>query len=152
MIITVGPFCASYTTTGLRWHNDVEMVSTHFYWILLRKFFRVVGKLVANLFVKIIFSALILKVFRLIKDWLLLLSISLSYRLMLNRECLAKLCIIAIVFQNLLEHKKNYLVRFLQVFVEFVDFVIFPFFDTKVTEYLCSVWVFFSSDKFQLFN
>ena len=25
-------------------------------------------------------------------------------------------------------------------------------FDTKVTEYLCSGWVFFSSDKFRLFN
>ena len=25
-------------------------------------------------------------------------------------------------------------------------------FDTKVTEYLCSGWVFFSPDKFRLFN
>ena len=30
--------------------------------------------------------------------------------------------------------------------------LIVPTFDTKVTEYLCSGWVFFSSDKFQLFN
>ena len=29
---------------------------------------------------------------------------------------------------------------------------IVPTFDTKVTEYLCSGWVFFSSDKFRLFN
>ena len=28
----------------------------------------------------------------------------------------------------------------------------FPSFATKVTEYLCSGWVFFSSDKFRLFN
>ena len=27
-----------------------------------------------------------------------------------------------------------------------------PTFDTKVTEYLCSRWVFFSSDKFRLFS
>ena len=27
-----------------------------------------------------------------------------------------------------------------------------PTFDTKVTEYLCSGWVFFSSDKFRLFS
>ena len=27
-----------------------------------------------------------------------------------------------------------------------------PTFDTKVTEYLCSGWVFFSSDKFRIFN
>ena len=27
-----------------------------------------------------------------------------------------------------------------------------PTFDTKVTEYLCSGWVFFSSDKFRLFT
>ena len=31
-------------------------------------------------------------------------------------------------------------------------FVAVPTFDTKVTEYLCSGWVFFSSDKFRLFN
>ena len=30
--------------------------------------------------------------------------------------------------------------------------IIVPTFDTKVTEYLCSRWVFFSSDKFRLFN
>ena len=30
--------------------------------------------------------------------------------------------------------------------------IIVPTFDTKVTEYLCSGWVFFSSDKFRLFN
>ena len=30
--------------------------------------------------------------------------------------------------------------------------LIVPTFDTKVTEYLCSGWVFFSSDKFRLFN
>ena len=30
--------------------------------------------------------------------------------------------------------------------------VFVPTFDTKVTEYLCSGWVFFSSDKFRLFN
>ena len=31
------------------------------------------------------------------------------------------------------------------------NFVV-PTFDTKVTEHLCSGWVFFSSDKFRLFN
>ena len=30
--------------------------------------------------------------------------------------------------------------------------LIVPTFDTKVTDYLCSAWVFFSSDKFRLFN
>ena len=30
--------------------------------------------------------------------------------------------------------------------------IIVPTFGTKVTEYLCSGWVFFSSDKFRLFN
>ena len=30
--------------------------------------------------------------------------------------------------------------------------LVFPTFDMKVTEYLCSGWVFFSSDKFRLFN
>ena len=30
--------------------------------------------------------------------------------------------------------------------------IIVPTFDTKVTEYLCSGWVFFSSDKFRLLN
>ena len=30
--------------------------------------------------------------------------------------------------------------------------LVVPTFDTKVTEYLCSGWVFFSSDKFRLFN
>ena len=30
--------------------------------------------------------------------------------------------------------------------------IIVPTFDMKVTEYLCSGWVFFSSDKFGLFN
>ena len=30
--------------------------------------------------------------------------------------------------------------------------IIAPTFDTKVTECLCSGWVFFSSDKFRLFN
>ena len=29
---------------------------------------------------------------------------------------------------------------------------IVPTLDTKVTEYLCSGWVFFSSDKFRLYN
>ena len=33
-----------------------------------------------------------------------------------------------------------------------VTSVIVPTFDTKVTEYLCSGRVFFSSDKFRLFN
>ena len=32
-----------------------------------------------------------------------------------------------------------------------INSVIVPTFDTKVTEYLCSGWVFFSSDKFRLF-
>ena len=30
--------------------------------------------------------------------------------------------------------------------------LVVPTFDTKVTEYLCSGWVFFSLDKFRLFN
>ena len=30
--------------------------------------------------------------------------------------------------------------------------IVVPIFDTKVTEYLCSGWVFFSSDNFRLFN
>ena len=30
--------------------------------------------------------------------------------------------------------------------------LVVPTFDTEVTEYLCSGWVFFSSDKFRLFN
>ena len=36
--------------------------------------------------------------------------------------------------------------------VTFSLMFIVPTFDTKVTEYLCSEWVFFSSDKFRLFN
>ena len=31
-------------------------------------------------------------------------------------------------------------------------FHVVPTFDTKVTEYFCLGWVFFSSDKFRLFN
>ena len=37
-----------------------------------------------------------------------------------------------------------------KIFLYF-DFFIVPTFDTKVTEYLCSGWVFFS-DIFRLFN
>ena len=39
----------------------------------------------------------------------------------------------------------------LNVVFNFISVVV-PTFDTKVTEYLCSGWVFFSSDKFRLFN
>ena len=35
---------------------------------------------------------------------------------------------------------------------KFTKKLVVPTFDTKVTEYLCSGWVFFSSDKFPLFN
>ena len=35
--------------------------------------------------------------------------------------------------------------------MEKLEFIV-PTFDTKVTEYLCSGWVIFSSDKFRLFN
>ena len=46
--------------------------------------------------------------------------------------------------KRLLKTEKLILMSFKDIFV--------PTFDTKVTEYLCSGWVFFSSDKFRLFN
>ena len=59
------------------------------------------------------------------------------------------------------QYHSYYLAEFLFVFVLVVlrkttskdskRFFIVPTFDTKVTEYLCSGWVFFSSDKFRLF-
>ena len=46
------------------------------------------------------------------------------------------------VFQNIILCASNF---------KLTSFIV-PTFDTKVTEYLCSGWVFFSSDKFRLFN
>ena len=37
-------------------------------------------------------------------------------------------------------------------YLQFSYELVVPTFETKVTEYLCSGWVFFSSDKFRLFN
>ena len=50
-----------------------------------------------------------------------------------------------------LDEMLNKILRF-SMTVLFLFSVIVPTFDTKVTEYLCSGWVFFSSDKFRLFN
>ena len=44
--------------------------------------------------------------------------------------------------------KKSFVIIIQSISIEFIV----PTFDTKVTEYLCSGWVFFSSDKFRLFN
>ena len=58
----------------------------------------------------------------------------------LNRRCF--LC----WFHNkFLTHQREGYTRMIN------DNVFFPTFDSKVTEYLCSGWVFFS-DKFRLFN
>ena len=40
----------------------------------------------------------------------------------------------------------------IMIMIMIIMIIIVPTFDTKVTEYLCSGWVFFSSDKFRLFN
>ena len=46
----------------------------------------------------------------------------------------------------------NFCVLAPDTFLECNSLIFVPTFDTKVTEYLCPGWFFFSSDKFRLFN
>ena len=60
-------------------------------------------------------------------------------------------------FLRTTNHKRIVLTTFLRnangiSLIKYASTIIVPTFDTKVTEYLCSGWVFFSSDKFRLFK
>ena len=61
--------------------------------------------------------------------------------------------VLAISINNL-EKKAQLISLKMNFFCEVLSkvMVIVPIFGTKVTEYLCSGWVFFSSDKLRLFN
>ena len=62
-----------------------------------------------------------------------------------------RISLIALLSYSVINFLIWYFCNFRKIIFNWLD-VIVPTFDTKVTEYLCSGWVFFSSDKFRLFN
>ena len=82
-----------------------------------------------------------------------------------NRETILKIKIMITMKKKIIASATNFSTESMQVVAKVANAfamatlvidnfsnVFVPTFVTKVTEYLCSGWVFFSSDKFRLFN